>query len=61
MKILTSFSLLIPAFSLPYSPRLLIGTASFRMQCSSTNHINMIPELRCGVSAPDIFGAGPLD
>ena len=38
MKILTSFSLLIPAFSLPYSPQLLIGTASFRMQCSSTNH-----------------------
>ena len=23
--------------------------------------ISMIPELRCGVSAPDIFGAGPLD
>ena len=38
MKILTSFSLLIPAFSLPYSPQLLTGTASFRMQCSSTNY-----------------------
>ena len=41
MKILTSFSLLIPAFSLPYSPQLLVGTASFRMQCSSTNHTNV--------------------
>jgi hypothetical protein len=37
------------------------GTASFRRQCSSTNHVNMIPQLRCCVSAPDIFGAGPLD
>ena len=25
------------------------------------SHISVIPELRCGVSAPDIFGAGPLD
>ena len=24
-------------------------------------HLCAIPELRCGVSAPDIFGAGPLD
>ncbi len=36
------------------------GTASPRMQCSSTMH-KMHPKLRCGVSAPDIFGAGPLD
>ena len=36
-RILTSLSLLIPAFSLQYSPRLLIGTASFRTQCSSTD------------------------
>ena len=35
------------------------GTASFRMQCSSTNL--SVPQLRCRVSAPDIFGAGPLD
>ena len=38
----------------PYS------TASTRCQCSSTNHY-VIPKLRCRVSAPDIFGAGPLD
>ena len=62
MKILTSFSLLIPAFSLLKSPQLLIGTASFYCQCSSTNvHFRAIPKLRCRVSAPDIFGAGPLD
>ena len=36
-RILTFLSLLIPAFSLQYTPRLLIGTASSRMQCSSTN------------------------
>ena len=38
------------------------GTASSRMQCSSTNHTkSIIPQLRCRVLAPDIFGAGPLD
>ena len=36
-RIPTSISLLIPAFSLPGSPRLLIGTASSLRQCSSTN------------------------
>ena len=36
------------------------GTASSLMQCSSTN-LKKIPQLRCRVSAPDIFGAGPLD
>ena len=36
------------------------GTASSRIQCSSTN-AKSVPELRCCVSAPDIFGAGPLD
>ena len=62
MKILTSFSLLIPAFSLHSSPLLLTGTASSHCQCSSTNvHFRAIPKLRCCVSAPDIFGAGPLD
>ena len=35
------------------------GTASSFCQCSSTNL--SVPELRCRVSAPDIFGAGPLD
>ena len=62
LKILTSISLLIPAFSLHSSPLLLIGTASFYCQCSSTNiHFRAIPKLRCCVLAPDIFGAGPLD
>ena len=60
-RILTFLSLLIPAFSLQYSPRLLIGTASIRTQCSSTDCITTIPKLRCRVLAPDIFGAGPLD
>ena len=60
-RIPTSISLLIPAFSLLYSPQLLAGTASLHIECSSTNHINMIPKLRCCVLAPDIFGAGPLD
>ena len=36
-RIPTFISLLIPAFSLHISPRLLIGTASLRCQCSSTN------------------------
>ena len=58
-RILTSLSLLIPAFSLQYNPQLLIGTASTRTQCSSTNLA--VPKLRCRVLAPDIFGARPLD
>ena len=36
-RILTSISLLIPAFSLPIHPRALIGRASSVWQCSSTN------------------------
>ena len=60
-RIPTFLSLLIPAFSLRYSPQLLIGTASSRIQCSSTNQLSLIPRLRQCVSAPDIFGAGPLD
>ena len=60
-RILTFLSLLIPAFSLRYSPQLLTGTASSRIQCSSTNQHKLIPRLRQCVSAPDIFGAGPLD
>ena len=35
------------------------GNASPIQECSSTNLA--VPRLRCGVSAPDIFGAGPLD
>ena len=35
------------------------GRASPMQGCSSTNL--SVPRLRCGVSAPDIFGAGPLD
>ena len=60
-RIPTFLSLLIPAFSLRYSPQLLTGTASSRIQCSSTNQLSLIPRLRQCVSAPDIFGAGPLD
>ena len=36
------------------------GSASSRTRCSSTNGY-AIPGLRQCVSAPDIFGAGPLD
>ena len=39
----------------------LSSTASSRRQCSSTDAFTSIPRLRCRVSAPDIFGAGPLD
>ena len=63
-KILTSISLLIPAFSLPVAPPLLIGTASTLQDCSSTSVYPegyYVPELRCRVLAPEIFGAGPLD
>ena len=60
-RIPTFLSLLIPAFSLRYSPQLLTGTASSRIQCSSTNQFKLIPRLRQCVSAPDIFCAGPLD
>ena len=42
MMILTSFSLLIPAFSLPDAPLLLIGTASARQDCSSTTPLNEV-------------------
>ena len=61
-KILTSLSLLIPAFSLVYNPPLLtiwlrlVYDAPLPLTCK---HVN--PQLRCCVLAPDIFGAGPLD
>ena len=35
------------------------GMASPHMECSPTNPYR-IPQLRCSVLAPDIFGAGPL-
>ena len=60
-RIPTFLSLLIPAFSLPIPPLLLIGTASMIWQCSSTTCVIASPKLRCRVLAPDIFGAGPLD
>ena len=59
MKILTSFSLLIPAFSLLSSPPLL--PVWLRSANNAPLPIYYIPKLRCRVSAPDIFGAGPLD
>ena len=59
-RILTSLSLLIPAFSLLKSPQLLpvllrpFKNAPLPIEFS-------IPKLRQCVLAPDIFGAGPLD
>ena len=41
-RILTFLSLLIPAFSLHSTPQLLIGTASARGQCSSTNSLEFL-------------------
>ena len=60
-RIPTSFSLLIPAFSLPASPLPLTVQLLRSQDCSSTDHVYMIPGLRWRVLAPDIFGAGPLD
>ena len=61
-RIPTSISLLIPAFSLPSGPQALTGPASLLMECSSTMPflLKAHPRLRRCVSAPDIFGAGPL-
>jgi hypothetical protein len=59
-RIPTSLSLLIPAFSLPYSPQLL--SVLLRPVCNAPLPMCFhIPQLRCRVLAPDIFGAGPLD
>ena len=60
-RIPTSFSLLIPAFSLPVPPLLLTVQLLRFQDRSSTDHHSTIPGLRWRVSAPDIFGAGPLD
>ena len=59
-RILTYLSLLIPAFSLLNSPRLL--TVPLRpVKNAPLPIVFTIPKLRCRVLAPDIFGAGPLD
>ena len=59
-RIPTFLSLLIPAFSLPDSPPFL-PVWLLRASNAPLPIIYMIPKLRCRVSAPDIFGAGPLD
>ena len=59
IRILTLFSLLIPAFSLPCSPQLL--SVLLRPACNAPSTNLYGPQLRWRVSAPDIFGAGPLD
>ena len=59
-RILTFLSLLIPAFSLLSTPQLL--PVLLRRPKNAPLPIDTsIPQLRCCVSAPDIFGAGPLD
>ena len=59
-RIPTSFSLLIPAFSLLNTP-LLLPVQLRRVNNAPLPMYKYIPKLRCRVSAPDIFGAGPLD
>ena len=59
-RILTFLSLLIPAFSLPDTPQLLTVLLR-RVSNAPLPMYKYIPKLRCRVSAPDIFGAGPLD
>ena len=59
-RILTLFSLLIPAFSLLNTPRLLTVPLR-RPKNAPLPMYYYIPELRWHVLAPDIFGAGPLD
>ena len=63
-RILTFLSLLIPAFSLLSSPPLLpvwLRSANNAPLPTYRNLGFFVPKLRCRVSAPDIFGAGPLD
>ena len=60
-RIPTSISLLIPAFSLPASPRSLSVPLPPGSNAPLPIHnLLCIPKLRRRVSAPDIFGAGPL-
>ena len=61
VRILTLLSLLIPAFSLPAPPPLLTVRLLRRGHAPLPMYFVYIPRLRCRVSAPDIFGAGPLD
>ena len=59
-RIPTSLSLLIPAFSLPNAPPALTGRLPRVGNAPLPVH-SCTPKLRRRVSAPDIFGAGPLD
>ena len=59
-RILTLFSLLIPAFSLLNTPQLLT-VLLHRTKNAPLPMTYVIPKLRWHVLAPDIFGAGPLD
>jgi hypothetical protein len=59
-RIPTSISLLIPAFSLPVSPPLLIGTASSLQDCSSTNLYLYTFLSFGGVFQPRLFSAQDL-
>ena len=59
-RILTSISLLIPAFSLQNNPRLLSVPLHLVFN-APLPMVYTIPKLRCHVLAPLIFGAGPLD
>ena len=59
-RIPTFLSLLIPAFSLPYSPQLLSVLLLLFKDAPLPIDFS-IPKLRCRVLAPDIFGAGLLD
>ena len=64
VRIPTLLSLLIPAFSLPGRPRLLtvpLHPPSNAPLPGARPERRTPPQLRCHVSAPDIFGAGPLD
>ena len=60
-RIPTFLSLLIPAFSLLNTPRALTGTLPRVNNAPLPPVPTTGPELRRCVSAPDIFGAGPLD
>ena len=61
VRILTLLSLLIPAFSLQYTPRFLPVTLRRVFNAPLPTRLSTVPRLRCRVSAPEIFGAGPLD
>ena len=61
VRILTLLSLLIPAFSLHRPPLLFTVQLRRSINAPLPPILRMDPRLRCRVSAPDIFGAGPLD